>query len=661
MTGGVEHFDSGRRCTRGDRTREGDADDDDFFSAYDRRIADAAAAVASQEQNLLIRVAYSALSLAHLVSMVLGEATVSGGGNHVNSGGSNMMEQLIAVQTVQALQSMMNSKDGWTGKNMLSLLFMTLMGTLKQSIEMMVQHVIQNRACLASYVARLLRGGWKTGLKVLVDVLTMRFFRDIVRRLFRRGNSEPKVRGEAVEEGDTHQRRDGNRRYGELPPERPRVGVPAATKHVIESSVFPRPGDAAMKNLTSFKQFIPFHQFVAAIDRAISTTMQLNTPRRAGARARERAPPRVHHLPSGAVPDARERRDGRGNSGAPPESTDGRISRAMHAVLSINPLHVIACDRNYCMTATMVHDAAEFVVDVRERALIEELRKLRREEEDDCTSVMKVGALDAGDVRITLRSAASAAEAAASAAEAAAEEAAETAAEAAETAAEAAETADVAKKDVVMLIERKTMADLAASVKDGRYRDQKARMRAHADLVVYVLEGWSGFGEPLSAASRRAGLNERALHTCFWNMFAGGSDGKVRVLATRDVADTAACVNGLWERREMWADVATSASVSAASMSASERGHGGYHAEQRLLHAKRGKNITPQSCFAAQLCQVPGVSAKIAANLVARWPTMAVLFAEMLPLDREGRVRALEALALIGKKNAIKIAEHMGL
>jgi ERCC4-type nuclease len=41
-----------------------------------------------------------------------------------------------------------------------------------------------------------------------------------------------------------------------------------------------------------------------------------------------------------------------------------------------------------------------------------------------------------------------------------------------------------------ILIERKTLADLVASIKDGRYHEQKARLKQYGGRVIFLIEGY---------------------------------------------------------------------------------------------------------------------------------------------------------------------------
>lgn len=214
----------------------------------------------------------------------------------------------------------------------------------------------------------------------------------------------------------------------------------------------------------------------------------------------------------------------------------------------------------------------------------------------------------------------------------------------------------------LMVVERKTLADLCASVKDGRYREQKARLLEYARVTgaaaVYVLEGYGGFGlggGGLRSAATRGGLHEAALQTCVWRMlFADG----IRVLCTRDARDSAECLRALRARAhklpaQSAGDGPSEAQSAAAAACVREQG------SAMLIHAKRGRNITPPLCFRMQLCQIPGVSEKIAGGVAERWGTMASFYEHMGPLPRADRVKALVGVPLVGKKNAHRIEEFM--
>ncbi len=201
-----------------------------------------------------------------------------------------------------------------------------------------------------------------------------------------------------------------------------------------------------------------------------------------------------------------------------------------------------------------------------------------------------------------------------------------------------------------LVIERKTLADLAASIKDGRYREQKARLLGNVDVsrVMYVVEtGVSGFALPGFAFDGRmrsiGGIQPATLQGSIVSLLVCSG---LRVVFTRDVVDTAALIRRLAERLGRagdgkppapYADVACDGAIA----------------------SKRGANVDPAACFRRQMCQVPGVSLVLANTLCGEYGSMAALYARLSPLSAAERLKALSGLPLIGSKTAAKLERYM--
>ena len=210
-----------------------------------------------------------------------------------------------------------------------------------------------------------------------------------------------------------------------------------------------------------------------------------------------------------------------------------------------------------------------------------------------------------------------------------------------------------------LVVERKTLSDLAASVKDGRYREQQARLAGAlpADRIMYVLEGGS---EALCYDERMAqrrptvnGLPAAALQGCVASLLLRE---RVRVVPTRDVGDTAALLLRLAAHKS-WAEAAAAAPAAHASSS------GGYEAAACLaasaVKARKRDNVDGRAAFMRALCQVPGVSARLAAVIAGRFRgSMADMYAELLPLGgAKPRAAVLARLPGVGPKIAGRVVE----
>ena len=162
------------------------------------------------------------------------------------------------------------------------------------------------------------------------------------------------------------------------------------------------------------------------------------------------------------------------------------------------------------------------------------------------------------------------------------------------------ETGDILIKDEAgeptVVLERKTVADLAASIRDGRWHDQLRRLADARDsgglAPGVVVEGhlapWGREGACTGSVTTSA-LRSAALGAAF-------RDG-VPVLFTADASETAALVECLRRKADALRRVRGEAQEAVVN-----RG--------RLL--RRSDDLTPRRLALAQLCAVPGVSPAVA-------------------------------------------------
>ena len=145
-----------------------------------------------------------------------------------------------------------------------------------------------------------------------------------------------------------------------------------------------------------------------------------------------------------------------------------------------------------------------------------------------------------------------------------------------------------------VIVERKTGPDLAASIKDNRLREQRARLLACGRRVIYIIEG------PLSGTS----LPCTTLVGAISNMIVRDN---IQVLRTVDVADTAAMVVSLAKKVDQFLVPAAAESGLAPPKLLGKRKRNSEHVAERML-----------------MC-VPGISGKMAAHICEQYSTIAAL------------------------------------
>lgn len=143
-----------------------------------------------------------------------------------------------------------------------------------------------------------------------------------------------------------------------------------------------------------------------------------------------------------------------------------------------------------------------------------------------------------------------------------------------------------------LLLERKTLLDLVASIKDGRWHDQLARMRQFCDLAgnraAIVVEGLDGCDPVIG------GFPARSVHSALYGAFV--RDG-VSFFKTRDTNETAELCRHLL-------NVVESGKLPSAQ------------AGSPILRKRASLFERPEEVAKAQLRIVPGVSARISTELM---------------------------------------------
>lgn len=142
------------------------------------------------------------------------------------------------------------------------------------------------------------------------------------------------------------------------------------------------------------------------------------------------------------------------------------------------------------------------------------------------------------------------------------------------------------------IIERKSMADLEASITDGRYREQKGRLLSSGIPVVYIIE----HGEVKT--HKEAMVKGAILNTQVRD--------RIPVIMSNSITHTATLIAHLKEKGVEYFD------------------NKGAHVMDTYtpLHAKKAKNASPHDIYVQQLSIIPGVSKRIGEIISEQYPSM---------------------------------------
>jgi ERCC4-type nuclease len=190
----------------------------------------------------------------------------------------------------------------------------------------------------------------------------------------------------------------------------------------------------------------------------------------------------------------------------------------------------------------------------------------------------------------------------------------------------------------LVIFERKSQADLAASIVDGRFKEQRARLLATAPscrLVVYVVEMCPGF--ECDPDAMVGGIRVGAFNGALLSLQLKYG---VSVFVTARPSETAMLMQLVLQRVVAGRVQPTEDEVV-------------YHS---CVKVRKNENLDPRTCCVLQLATVPRVSARIAAAIMNRFgcSTMAALVGALSP--REEATRALAETVVGSKKLGGKAA-----
>jgi crossover junction endonuclease MUS81 len=205
---------------------------------------------------------------------------------------------------------------------------------------------------------------------------------------------------------------------------------------------------------------------------------------------------------------------------------------------------------------------------------------------------------------------------------------------------------DLKTKEVVIVIERKTLSDLSASIKDGRYKEQKNRMihSLHESVrKIVLLEGTNLEDFSLSIGT----LNSVIINTMIRD--------NIHIYWSKSYDDTIEFIENIILQLAKYYENLKKEIV--------------YHEKKEANHdfsisVKKKENITPMICFRNMLCQIPGISLKISEILCNKYQNMNHFLETMKELTNNNQEEIIKMIGnekygtnnkRIGDKTAEKI------
>ncbi len=176
-----------------------------------------------------------------------------------------------------------------------------------------------------------------------------------------------------------------------------------------------------------------------------------------------------------------------------------------------------------------------------------------------------------------------------------------------------------------IVFERKTLQDLASSIKDGRYLNQKNMLLSHKDKfqrIAYIIEGihdWTSEGFKRAYFN---GIPGTTIVSCVINMIM--RDG-IHVIFSKSLLETAMIIN------EFYVRINSDPEKYIFNNTASDT------SGNDVVIVKNKK----LSAYMRILCQIPGVSTKTAEKISNIYPSIQILMKTLSPLTMDERKNKL--------------------
>ncbi len=192
--------------------------------------------------------------------------------------------------------------------------------------------------------------------------------------------------------------------------------------------------------------------------------------------------------------------------------------------------------------------------------------------------------------------------------------------------------------ETILIIERKTVNDLKASICDGRGREQKARLLNCGicrDRIMYLIEG----NTDKSLSDKVSGIPVSTLISSMINTQL--RDG-IKVYKTASLRETVNYITQLYIKlvkdREEYFKSDTRNPITDTQYCST-------------LKKKKKENMTPRVWFIAQLCLIPQITEVLAVEIVNKYPTVSELFKSYSETDENLRAKMLSDITYPLKKS----------
>jgi len=188
--------------------------------------------------------------------------------------------------------------------------------------------------------------------------------------------------------------------------------------------------------------------------------------------------------------------------------------------------------------------------------------------------------------------------------------------------------------NIILIIERKSINDLRASIKDGRHKEQKARLLSNYPLskIMYIIEGHI---DPIIH-------DENIIYGAMLNTQFRDS---LMIVRTFNTIETHKYLCYLYKK-------VINKPEFFSSIISDESNGGSQVPYEQTIKLKKKDNMTPELCQLLQLAQIPGISVNISKVIFAKYGSLKKLILEF-DTHGEDMLSDIEMETTTGKKRRL--------
>ena len=184
----------------------------------------------------------------------------------------------------------------------------------------------------------------------------------------------------------------------------------------------------------------------------------------------------------------------------------------------------------------------------------------------------------------------------------------------------------------ILLIERKTVDDLMASIKDGRYREQKLRLlkkQNEGTHIFYLIEG-----------SLLYNKNKDTLYSAILNTLMRDN---IKIIFTGLIDETVSYLLKIESKLDFYKNNNQENNID-------KNNNGENNKYLNTIKTCKKENLTKEICFQAMLKQIPGVSSLCAESISKIYPSMNDLLKKYNEFENEDDKKNLLCDIMINKR-----------